>query len=350
MKTLRVARVMPRRQFLQASLGGLAAAVLGGCLDNPKTLNFYNWPLFIGPDTIPQFEKTTGIHVNYEQFSSADVLFAKLKIGVTGYDLVVSPDYMLRRLIRHDLVQKLPRPIPKETIYERLRQPPWDPDLAYSIPYLWGSTGIAYLKDKVIPPPTSWDDLWSPKYSRRITMLDEKRDSIGAALIRLGFSGNSKDPQELQKAKQSLLAQKPLLRRYTSEFVDDLVRHETHLCLAYSGDTHTAIESEPRIGYVVPKEGSFFFVDNLAIPKSAPHPGPAMEFIEYYMQPEVAAGVTNGCGYANPIEASEKFVKPDLLKDPLSYPPPEIMQRLVFQEDLGAAEQEWARIWEEVKR
>jgi len=342
--------VLSRRSLLRAGAGLALASLAGGCLSSGPELNFYNWSLFIGPQTIPEFEKSTGIRVNYEEFSSADVMFAKLKIGVTGYDLVVTPDYMLRRLIRHKLVQKLPRPVTRESIYPRLRQPPWDPQLEYSIPYLWGSTGIAYLKHKVDPPPSSWNDLWSGRYGRRITMLDEKRDTLGAALIRLGYSGNSTDPQQLELAKQSLLEQKQFVRRYTSDFIDDLIRHETFLALAWSGDVHTAIQSEPRVGYCVPKEGSFFFVDNMAIPGSAPHPEAAMQFIQYYMQPQVAAGVTNGCGYANPIEASEKFVKPELLSDPLTYPPKEILDRLVFQEDLGAAEKIWDRVWEEVKR
>lgn len=337
---------LSRREFLKAS----ALLGLAGCLENPRTLNFYNWSLFIGPDTIKNFERTTGVQVNYEEFSSADVMFAKLKVGMTGYDLVVSPDYMLRRLIRHNLVQKIPTRIPRERLYKRLQSPPWDPTLEWSMPYLWGSTGIAYLKHKVKAPPTSWNALWSEEYGRRITMLDEKRDSIGAALIRLGFSGNSTNPGELEKAKQSLLEQKKVVRRYTSDFVDDLIRGETYLALAWSGDVHSGIASEPRIGYAVPEEGSFLFVDNLFIPASAPHPEIADEFIQYYLQPEVAAGVTNGCGYANPVEASEQFIRPELLQDPLSYPSRQTISRLVFQEDLGPAERLWDKVWEEVKR
>lgn len=330
--------------------GALALAALSGCKASGKTLNFYNWSLFIGPETLPRFQKETGIRVNYDEFSSADEMFAKLKIGVTGYDLVVSPDYMLRRLIRHKLVQKLVDPIPRERIYPRLQHPPWDPKLEYSVPYLWGSTGIAYLKHRVKSPPESWEALWSGELGRRVTMLNEKRDTIGAALIRLGFSGNSRVPHELEQAKQSLLEQKKWVRRYTSDFVDDLIREETYLALAWSGDVHTAIQSEPRVGYCVPREGSFFFVDNLFVPASAPHPESAFEFIRYYLQAEVAAGVTNGCGYANPIESSEPLVKPELLADPLTYPSKETMERLVFQEDLGEAEVLWDRIWEEVKR
>lgn len=321
-----------------------------GCLDNPKTLNFYNWSLFIGPDTIADFEKSTGIQVNYEEFSSADVMFAKLKIGVTGYDLIVSPDYMVRRLIRHKLVQKFTRPLPRERIYERLRRPPWDPELEYSLPYLWGTTGIAYLKHRMKGPVESWDVLWNGEYGRRITMLDEKRDTLGVALIRLGYSGSSVDPKELEAAKQSLLEQKRWVRRYTSDFIDDLLRQETYLALAWSGEAHHAVKSDARVGYCVPNEGSFLFVDSLCVPASAPHPDCAMQFLQYYMQPEVAAGVTNGCGYANPIESAEKLVEPQLLNDPLTYPSRETLNRLVYQEDLGIQEQLWDRIWEEVKK
>jgi len=350
-RTLRIAALRPtRRQFLQAASLLSLGCFSGGCVDDLKILNFFNWSLYIGPNTVKDFEKASGIRVNYEQFSSADVMFAKLKIGVTGYDLVVTPDYMLRRLIRQKLVRKFPKPVPSESLYERLRKPPWDPGLEWSMPYLWGTVGIAYLRDKVVPAPDSWASLFEGKYGRRVTMLDEKRDTLGSALIRAGFSGNSVKPEELEKAKQILLDQKQWVRRYTSDFIDDLIRHETYLALAWSGDVHSAVASEPLVSYAVPQEGSFFFVDNLAIPASAPHPEAAMEFIHYYLQPEVAAGVTNGCGYANPIEASEKWVRPELLSDPLTYPSKETMQRLVFQEDLGAGEKLWDSIWEEVKR
>jgi spermidine/putrescine transport system substrate-binding protein len=343
-RPLRIAGVS-RRDFLRSA----ALLSLAGCLDHPRTLNFFNYSLYIGPNTIKDFEKQTGVQVNYEEFSSADVMFAKLKIGVTGYDLVVSPDSMLRRLIRHKLVQRIAYKVPAERLYPRLQRPPWDPELQFSVPYLWGSTGIAYLKHKVRGVPDTWDALWSQQYGRRITMLEEKRDSIGAALIRLGFSGNSTKPEELEKARLSLLEQKAVVRRYTSDFIDDLIRGETYLALAWSGDTHTAVESEPRVAYCVPREGSFMFVDSLCIPTSAPHPDVANEFIQYYLQPEVAAGVTNGCGYANPVEASEKLIRPELLADPLTYPSRETMARLVFQEDLGAGEQLWTKIWEQIK-
>lgn len=346
---LRIAGPWSRRRFLQ-SVGLLAAASTVGCAPDQRTLNFYNWSLFIGEHTIENFEKQAGVRVNYEVCSSADIMFAKLKLGVTGYDLIVTPDYMLRRLIRHHLLQPLRRPGDNALLYPRFRRPQWDPDLLHCVPYLWGTTGIAYLKHKVSRVPDSWDALWSGESGRRVTMLDEKRDTIGAALIRLGFSGNSVVPAELEQAHQSLKEQKQWVRKYTSDFIDDLIRGETHLALAWSGDVHTALESEPRIGFVAPKEGSFFFVDNLAIPASAPHPDVANEFVEFYMRPETAAEVTNGCGYANPIQSSEALVKPELLHDPMVYPTPDTQKKLVFQEDLGASERLWDNIWEDLKR
>lgn len=338
---------LTRRQFLQ---GMAVTAVAAGCGPARRTLNFYNYSLYIGPDTIKDFTARTGIRVNYDEFSSADVLFAKIKIGVTGYDLLVSPDHMMRRLIRHDLLLPLPRPAPIDKLMPKLRHPPWDREHRYSVPYLWGTVGVAYNSTKVAGQPDSWNLLWDEKLARRLTIMDEKRDAIGSALIRLGYSGNSKVPEQIDEAKQSLLLQKKLLRRITSDFVDDLIRGETWAALAYSGDTHQALESNDKLRYFVPKEGSFFFVDNLCIPRAAPHPEEAMQFIEYYFQPAVAAAVTNATGYANPLEAARPLVRPDLLNDPLSYPPPETMERLVFQEDLGEAEALWNRAWDEVKR
>jgi spermidine/putrescine-binding protein len=348
-RSLRVlAPVLSRRSFLQ----GLGLAALGaGCGAPSNILNFYNWSLFIGPDTLAGFEKATGVRVNYEEFSSADVLFAKLKIGVTGYDLVVSPDYMVVRLRRHRLLQRLPVYTQRSQLYAHLQNPPWDPELGYSMPYLWGTTGVAYRKD-LVPgqAPDSWNLLWDTHLGRRITMLDEKRDTIGATLIHLGYSGNSTNPVELAAAKSCLVAQKPFVRRYTSDYVDDLIRGETTVALAWSGDARQAMVANPNVGYYIPREGSFYFVDNLCVPTTAPHPREAFQFIDYYLQPKVVAGVTNATGYANPMRTAEPLVSLDLRDDHVTYPDAHTMNRLQFQRDLGPQERVWDALWDEVKR
>ena len=338
-----------RRNFLKFLVCGAGLSTLACLQSHGRLLNFYNWSKFVADTTIPDFEKRTGIRVNYEEFSSADVMYAKLKIGVTGYDLVVAPDYMVRRMIRQGLLAELD-PKPDLSGYmPGLLAPPWDPDQRYCIPYLWGTTGIAYNKSKVKNPGDSWNLLWDESLRRRITILDEKRDAIGMALFREGFSGNSTDAKELAQAKGALLEQRPLVRRYTSDFTDDLVRGETWAALGWSGDVSQARDANPNIDYFVPKEGSFLFVDSLVIPKTAPHPEAAHKFLAYLAEPKVAADITDKVGYANPIVASKALVRPELIDSPLGFPPTDLIERLVYQADIGADERQWDRIWAEVK-
>jgi len=339
--------VLNRRTFLMGS----AALAVSACSQTPgRVLNFYNWSNFIASDTLTNFEAETGCRVNYEEFSSADVMFAKLKIGVTGYDLVVAPGYMVRRMIRHNLLMPISQKIDRSVFMPRLQKPPFDPTLEFSIPYLWGNTGVAYNTEKVPGTPDSWDLLWDPAYRRHITILDEKRDAISMALFKLGLPPNSTDPAQLQQAKEALLEQRPLVRRYTSDFTDDLIRQETWAALGWSGDVAQAKAANPKIDYYIPKEGGFLFVDSLVIPKGAPHPEAALKFIQYYLRPEVCSAITNTTGYANPVMAAKKFARPELIDTPLGYPPEDLLKRLHYQEDLGAAEVLWDKIWEEVKR
>lgn len=315
-----------------------------------KVLNLYNWSNFIAPDTVRNFENETGIRVNYEEFSSADVMYAKLKIGVTGYDLVVAPGYMVRRMIRQNLLTALNPALDRGVFLPHLQSPPYDKDLAYSVPYLWGTTGVAYNKTKIDRIPDSWDLLWNQDFKRHITMLDEKRDSIATALFRMGEDPNSTDAKVLEQAKRELLKQRPLVRRYTSDFVDDLIRTETWACLGWSGDVAQAKKSNPDVEFYLPKEGGFVFVDNLCIPKSAPNPDNARAFIEYFLRPEVCSKITNSTGYANPVTQAKTLVDSKYLNNSLGYPPKEQLERLVYQAELGAQEAVWDRIWEEVKR
>ena len=337
---------LSRRHFLMGTL----ALGLGCARGRDRVLNFYNWSNFIAPNTIRDFEKESGIRVNYEEFSSADVMFAKLKIGVTGYDLVVAPGYMVRRMIRHDLLYPLSKDIKAPEYLPHLNSPPFDPKHEYSVPYLWGTTGVGYNSKKIPTNPKSWSLLWDKSLEKRITILDEKRDAIGMALFDLGLSPNSTDLKELERAKQSLLEQRPLVRRYTSDFTDDLIRGETWAALGWSGDVAQAQASNPDIQYYLPEEGCFLFVDSLVIPRSAPHPEAALDFIRYFLRPEVCKDITNATGYANPVVASKPLVDPALLNNSLGYPPDDVLKNLYYQEDLGDKEAVWDDLWAEVKR
>lgn len=338
-----------RRQFLRRAAAALGAAGLAACgRPSRRSLNIYNYSNYIAGDTIARFQAETGISVVYDEFSSQDVLFAKLKLGA-GYDLVVASDYMLRRLLRQQILAPVEGFRHRDGMLDRFRHPPWDPELRYSVPYLWGTTGVGYNRRMVQGRPDSWDALWDPAYAGHITMLDEKRDTLGAALIRLGFSGNSMDRTELLAAARSLDEQKPLLKQYTNDYIDGLARNEVWLALAWSGDVARAHSSNPDIDFFLPREGGFVFVDSWCIPREAPHPEEAVAFLNFLMQPPNLAAVTNATGFPATIARCRDLVRPELLDNPLGYPPRDMLERTVFQKDLGAGERVWDEIWEQVK-
>lgn len=338
-----------RRQFLRRAAAAVAAASLAACgRPSRRSLNIYNYSNYMAGDTLARFQAQTGVSVVYDEFSSQDVLFAKLKLGA-GYDLVVASDYMLRRLLRQGILAPVEGFGHRDGFLERFRHPPWDPDLRYSVPYLWGTTGVGYNRRRVPGRLDSWDALWDPACAGHITMLDEKRDTLGAALIRLGFSGNSMERSELLAAARSLDEQKPLLKQYTNDYIDGLARNEVWLALAWSGDVARARSSNPEVAYFLPREGSFVFVDSWCIPREAPHPEEAVAFLNFLMQPPNLAAVTNATGFPATIAQCRDLVRPELVDNPLGYPPEEMLERTVFQKDLGAGERVWDEIWEQVK-
>lgn len=339
-----------RRRFVTSSLCALAAFALGGCSSSTqRRLNIFNYSNYIAPNTVKLFSAKHKVSVVYDEFSSQDVLFAKLKLGA-GYDLVVASDYMLRRLIRQKVIATIDSSfVHRNAIMPRFRHVPWDPHLQFSVPYLWGTTGIGYNRRKVKEIPHSWKDLWDYRYRGYISMLDEKRDTLGAALILLGYDGNSTNPDELQQASKVLLEQQPLLRQYTNDVIDGLARNQLWLAQAWSGDAARAREANSDIDYYLPDEGSFVFVDSWCIPRTAEHYQEAIEFLNYVMQPEVVAQVTNTTGFPSTIEAAKEFVDNKNIDQPLGYPPPDMLARTVFQTDLGSKEQMWDNIWGKIK-
>lgn len=343
------ASLLNRRQFLGLTAGALLAFCLPGCSSvSSRKLNIYNYSYYIGPDTLSSFKNSTGISVVYDEFSSQDVLFAKLKLGA-GYDLVVASDYMLRRLIRQKLVDEITNFRHYDDLIDIFSKDPWPRMCRYCVPYLWGTTGIAFNSKYVSKVPDSWADLWNPKYRGRITMLDEKRDAIGAALILQGFNGNSTDPEHLKRARESLIKQKSILRQYTNDYIDGLVRGEIWMAQAWSGDVSRARASNPNIDYSLPKEGSFFFVDSWCIPRGAANKAEAEEFLNFVMQPQNIAQVTNFTSYPNTMKSSLRYVSKSLIDKPLGYPSAEMMSRTFAQTDIGSQEKVWDSMWESIK-
>jgi len=316
------------------------------------TLNVLIWSNYISPRVVRAFEQRSGVAVNIETYDSNEALLAKLQAGVVAYDLIVPSDYMVRILIRENLLQPLDL-----TRVPNLRHLdpsalglPFDPTNTYSLPYTRGVTGIGYRKDKIAAPITSWADLWDARWRERIAMLDDMREVFGAALKLLGHSLNSTDPQLLRQARDLLLRQKPLVRAYDSANFDQLLLSgEVWIAQAWDGQILKARRENPNIEFVIPREGTTLIVDNLCIPRSAARPDLAHEFINFLMDPEIAAENMNEILYLMPNRSAWSRLRPELQRHPFFFIPPEVLRRSEYLQDLGPATVLYDRYWTEVK-
>jgi spermidine/putrescine-binding protein len=328
----------------------------GGEQELAKELHVYNWSEYIDPEIYADFEEEFGIKVIEDTFASNEDLLAKLQAGATGYDIIVPSDYMVAIMIELDLLAELNYDnIPNfSNVDDLFKDPPYDPGNKYSVPYQWGTTGIGYNAELFEEAPDSWAYLFDPEmaapYAGRISMLNDSREVLGAALKYLGYSVNSTNEAELEEAKQLLIQQKEWVSTYDSDgFEDLLAAGEVDLGHGWSGDYFAAAEEAEQVWYVIPKEGGVIWTDNLAIPKTAPSQYTAEAFINYLLRPEVGARITNYTWYGSPNKASEEFIDAEILEEPAIYPPPETMEKLEFLRDVGEATTLYDRIWTEIK-
>ena len=353
---------MRRALTIAALLALLVVAVAcgggdgGGEQELAEELHVYNWSEYIDPEIYEDFEEEFGVKVIEDTFASNEDLLAKLQAGATGYDLIVPSDYMVAIMVELDLLSEINYDnIPNfENIDDTFRDPPYDPGNVFSVPYQWGTTGIGYNADLFEDPPNSWAYLFDPamasEYAGRISMLNDSREVLGAALKYLGYSVNSTSEQELEEAKQLLIQQKEWVAAYDSDgFEDLLAAGEVDIGHGWSGDYFAAAEEAESVWYIIPEEGGVIWTDNLAIPKTAPSQYTAEVFIDYLLRPEVGAKITNYTWYGSPNKASTEFIDAEILEEPAIYPPDEVMEMLEFLRDVGESTALYDRIWTELK-
>jgi spermidine/putrescine transport system substrate-binding protein len=355
-----------RRAFMGtmafAAAAGLAAACgssdMSGSSAPPdvtspeaKTLNFYNWTDYIADSTIPNFQKQTGIKVTYDNYSSNDELFAKLSAGTTGYDIVVPTDATLVKMVHGNLLEPLDLSLITniDNIDDRFRNAAYDPGNKYSIPWQWGTTGIGFDKTKVGGEVTDWDAFNLPAVNGKSSYLDEARDAFAMALFALQLDPNTTNDDDLDQARDYLIELKGKIKAITSDYQDPLASGELLLAQAYSGDVFTIQADNPKIEYIIPTSGAFSWVDSMAIPKGAKHPGNAEKFMNYILEPKVGAALTNAINYGSPNKAATPYIDKAILDNPLIYPPADELAKLPFQKDIGEEELKYSDRWTEVK-
>jgi spermidine/putrescine-binding protein len=316
-------------------------------------LNVYIWTNYLPQEVIDGFEKKTGIKVNVDTYDSNEAILEKLQSGVADYDIVVPSDYMMKILIPEGLVQTLDRSRLSnfKNLDPRFLNQKYDPDNRHSIPYLWGTTGIGYDKQKVKEPVDSWRALFDERYAGRILMLDDAREAFGAALRILGKSINETDPAVLRQAADMLKKQKSLVRTYnSSDFANLLAAGDVDVAQGFNGEMAEVVANAPdRLAYVIPKEGGTLWIDNVTFPKGARNLDAAYAFLDYVLEPEVAAKIVNGVHYAGANQAAFPLIDAKIRQDPSIYPPKEVLDRCELIEDLGETTRLIDELWTEVK-
>ncbi|WP_075181228.1 spermidine/putrescine ABC transporter substrate-binding protein PotF [Pantoea sp. 1.19] len=365
--------ISQRKKWVSAVVAGALMTMSAGAQAEQKTLHVYNWSDYIAPDTVPEFEKQTGVNVVYDVFDSNEVLEGKLMAGSTGYDVVVPSSSFLARQLQSGVFQPLDKsklPNYKNMDPELLKKvAQHDPDNKYAIPYLWATTGIGYNVEKVKAalgkdaPVNSWDLVLKPENLEKlkscgVSFLDAPEEIFATVLNYLGKDPNSSDAKDYSGAATDLLLKlRPNIRYFhSSQYINDLANGNTCVAIGWAGDVLQAkkraaeAKNGVNIAYSIPKEGALAFFDMLAIPKDAKNVDEAYQFLNYLMEPKVMANISNTVFYASGNKASLPFVNPDVRENPGIYPGPDALAKLfVLKVQDPKLDRVRTRAWTKVK-
>ena len=317
----------------------------------------YNWGEYIDPDTISMFEEETGIKVIYDEFETNEIMFRKIEAGASKYDVVCPSDYMIKKMIENDLLAEINYdnvPNAKANIGQQYwdMSKEFDPENKYSVPYCWGTVGILYNKTMVDGPVDSWSILWDEKYADNILMQDSVRDAFMVALKLNGYSMNSVNPEELNAAKESLIAQKPLVQAYVIDQVrDKMIGNEAAIGVIYSGEAIFTQRENPDLEYVIPKEGTNVWIDSWVITKNAPNKENAEKFIDFMCRPDIALKNFEYITYSTPNDAARELIEDeDIRNSKIAFPTLSDYSNLETFTYLGEdADALYNELWKEVK-
>jgi len=325
---------------------------MGSAFAEDKVVHVYNWSDYIAPDTLKNFEAATGIKVTYDVYDSNEIMEAKLLAGGSGYDVVFpTAQPFAEHQIKAGLYQKLNMTRLSNygnldpVILKQLQTP--DPGNQYAIPYMWGTSGIGYNIDKVKAllgadmPTDTWALIFDPAIAAKlagcgISVMDDEMESMSAALMYLGKDPNTTDAKDFEVAGALFQKVRPYIKYFhSSQYINDLANGDICVAHGYSGDVLQARDradeagNNVHIAYTVPKEGAILWIDVMVIPADAPHPDHAYTFINYLLQPDVIAAISNEVTYANANRAATGLIDESVRDDPGVYPPEEVKQRLV---------------------
>lgn len=327
------------------------------------SINVYNWGEYISTgaeegtlDVNGEFEKLTGIKVNYTNFATNEELYAKLKGGAVSYDVIIPSDYMISKMIKENMIQPVNFDnIPNfEYIMKNFRNLDYDPENAYSVPYTWGTVGIIYdtTMIDIAPEDIDWDLLWNKDYADQILMFDNPRDAFAIAEIMLGYSLNTENEEELQQAAMKLMSQKKIVQGYVmDEIFDKMGAGDALIAPYYAGDALTIMDENEDLNFVVPKSGTNLFIDAMCIPSTARQKEAAEMYINFMCEPDIAYSNIDYICYSTPHQAAYDMLDEDVRESSISYPDSEFIadKTTVFVNLSDKANLLMQNLWTEMK-
>ena len=340
------------RRVIAGLLSLAAVAAASSCGKPGSVLHIYSWADYIKPDIVRRFERAHDCRVVIDTFDSNESMYAKLKAGASGYDLLVPSSYMVSLMHAQGMLRPLdhallPNLVHVDPEYLRIAI---DGTMDHSVPYMVVNTGLAYLKSRVKDFVPSWAMFDRADLKGRMTMLNDMRETIGAGLKSLGHSLNSTDPKELGEARDVVLRWKANIAKFENEqYKTGIASGEFLLVHSYSGDILQVRRENPDVAFAIPREGTAISVDDLVIPKGAREIALTHAFIDFLHDPAVAAENSAFLSYLCPNTAGYALLPEEMRKDPAVFLSPELRAKSEIFADIGAANALYVRIWDEIK-
>lgn len=334
---------------------GLAVLCVVSALAEPQRLNLFIWSEYIDPAVVAEFERQENAKVVIDLYEDDAAMMAKLQAGgASQYDVVVPPDHRIPGMIKLGLLAPLRHAnLPNlGNLEARFRGLPFDPKNEYTVAYQWGSVGLYLRRTAGETVPDSWGVLFDPAQQRgNFVLIDSARDLIGAALKYRGLKLNDTDPRHLRDVRDLLLEAKKRCVGFDGGVGgrNKVLARLARAAIVYNGDAARGMADDPETTYVIPREGSILWVDNLAILAKAPHRERAERFLNFCLDARVGARISNFTRFATPNRAAREFIRPEDLANPAIYPPADAMARLEFLEPIPAATRLYDEVWTQVK-
>ncbi|MBD2449696.1 spermidine/putrescine ABC transporter substrate-binding protein [Nostoc sp. FACHB-152] len=354
---------MTRRKFLQ-TLAAFSSLSLTGCgwrladvrattqSSRSDQLYLYTWEQYSDQKLLQTFSTQTGVKVLVDIYGSNEVMLAKILAGGGGaYSVIYPSDYMVQKMVEKNLLAKLDhnRLIGLDNLLPQFKNPSYDPNNTYSLPFNWGTTGLIYNSEILKQAPEDWDYCWQnrERLYKRMTLLDDVREVMGAVLRMLGYSYNSKDEDELKQAYKKLQELKPAIASFnTDAWQNQLLAGDLVLAMGYSADAIKIIKENPKFKYVIPRSGSSLWTDTIVLPNTAPNLDGAYAWINFILQPEVAAMISKNLNISTPNSAGFELLPKKLKDNKNLFPEISLLEKCERITPLGDFEEVYQRYWD----